>query len=78
MYEKSKFALITHRLLLILHLIGGVQSVCHRSSDCTGSTILAIDQADCCVGTNDGLAYSDDGGSCTVCIGESNSIITSL
>ena len=58
-------------LLLILCVTGRVESVCYTNTDCTGSTIPAIDQADCCVRTNEGLAYLDDGGNCTVCTGES-------
>ena len=59
-----------HSLFLILYVTGGVKSLCYTDTNCTWSTIPAIDQADCCVGTNDGLAYLNDGGNCTVCIGE--------
>ena len=70
MYEKRKFVVTTQHLLLFLLLVGEVQSVYYTKTDCTGSTVSVVDQAECCVGTDYGLAYSDDGGSCILCIGE--------
>ena len=43
-------------------------SQCYSSSSCTGSTIAAVSARDCCVGTDDGLSFSN-GGSCTACVG---------
>ena len=57
-------------LFFILYVTGGVKSLCYTDTNCRWCTIPAIDQADCCVGTNDGLAYLDGGGNCTVCTGE--------
>ena len=43
-------------------------SQCYNSTGCTGSLVGAVDQRDCCVGTNDGLSYNEVL-SCTYCTG---------
>ena len=43
-------------------------SQCYTAADCTGEEVAAADQRDCCVGTNDGLAYND-GSTCNRCVG---------
>ena len=63
-------AFIAYSLFFILYLTGRVKSLCYTDTNCTMSTVPAIDQADCCIGTNDGLAYSDDSGNCIECIGK--------
>ena len=63
-------ALISHFLLLILYVTGRVRSRCYIDTNCRGRTLAAIDQADCCIGTNDGIAYLNSEGNCTACIGE--------
>ena len=44
-------------------------SQCFTDSDCTGGTVPAATERECCVETDDGLAFLD-GGECTECIGE--------
>ena len=43
-------------------------SQCFTDNNCTGGTVPAATERECCVETNEGLAFSDDG-TCTVCIG---------
>ena len=62
--------LVAYSLLLILYVTGLVKSLCYIDSNCAWSTIPAIDQADCCIGTNDGRAYLDDAGNCAKCVGK--------
>jgi hypothetical protein len=50
-----------------LLLIGEGFSQCYLDIDCNGTTISATSKKDCCVGTNDGLAYFENG-DCSVCI----------
>ena len=64
--EKMAFGL--YHLLLVLLLTGEGFSQCFDSTGCTGSLVGAVDQRDCCVGTNDGLSYND-GLNCTNCTG---------
>ena len=64
--EKMPAAL--YHLLLVLLLTGEGFSQCFDSTGCTGSLVGAVDQRDCCVGTNNGLSFND-GGICTICIG---------
>ena len=44
-------------------------SQCFTGTNCTGDEVVALDERDCCVGTDDGLSFSD-GSSCTLCIGK--------
>ena len=64
----EKMAAALYHLLLVLLLTGEGFSQCYNSTGCTGSLVGAVDQRDCCVGTNDGLSFSD-GGICANCIG---------
>ena len=64
----GRMAFGLYRLLLVLLLTGEGFSQCFDSTGCTGSLVGAVDQRDCCVGTNDGLSYNN-GGICTNCIG---------
>ena len=64
----EKMAIGLYHLLLVLLLTGEGFSQCYNSTGCTGSLVGAVDQRDCCVGTNDGLSYND-GLSCTNCTG---------
>ena len=43
---------------------------CFTDTSCTGDIVSAGNEKECCVETNDGLAFSD-GGACTLCIGDS-------
>ena len=43
-------------------------SQCFTDKTCTGDTVPAATERECCVDTNEGLAFAD-GGACTVCIG---------
>ena len=47
---------------------GSAQSQCYTDSNCTGDTFASDDVRECCVGTDDGLSFSD-GSVCTICIG---------
>ena len=64
----KKMAAALYHLLLVFLLTGEAFSQCYNSTGCTGSLVGAVNQRDCCVGTNDGLSFSD-GGICTNCIG---------
>ena len=57
-------------LLLMSVLTGQGWSQCYGNTDCTGDIVVGTvaDQRACCVGTNDGLSFSD-GSSCNFCIG---------
>ena len=55
-------------VLFTLLLTGEGLSQCYTGTDCTGSVVSASNQRDCCVGTNDGLSFSD-GITCSICIG---------
>ena len=47
---------------------------CYSQPDCVGDIVTApgLTARDCCVGTDDGQSYTDDGVNCTVsrCIGK--------
>ena len=43
-------------------------SQCFTDKSCTGDTVPAATERECCVDTNEGLAFAD-GGACTACIG---------
>ena len=64
----EKMPVVLYHLLLVILLAGKAFSQCFDSTGCTGSLVGAVDQRDCCVGTNDGLSFSA-GGICTNCIG---------
>ena len=64
-------AVIVHSLAIVILLTGRVSGVCYTDTLCEGDRVPAVSIEDCCVRTDDGLAYSDDSG-CTVCIGELN------
>ena len=55
-------------VLFTLLLTGEGLSQCYTGTDCAGSVVSASNQRDCCVGTNDGLSFSD-GSTCSICIG---------
>ena len=55
-------------VLFTLLLTGESLSQCYTGTDCTGNVVSASNQKDCCVGTNDGLSFSD-GSICSICIG---------
>ena len=56
-------------LLFVSLLPGQGFSQCFTGTDCTGDEVVALDERDCCVGTNDGLSFSD-GSNCSLCIGK--------
>ena len=64
----EKMAAVLYHLLLVLLLTGEGFSQCYNSTGCTGSLVVAVDQRDCCIGTNNGLSFNI-GGICTNCIG---------
>ena len=43
-------------------------SQCFTDTSCTGDTIPAATERECCVETNEGLAFFDNG-TCNLCIG---------
>ena len=45
-------------------------SQCFTSNDCTGDQVPASNQRECCVGTNTGLSFTDNDGTCSACIGK--------
>ena len=45
-------------------------SQCYSSTSCSGDVVQAISAKDCCVGTDNGLSFSDSGDTCTVCVGK--------
>ena len=57
-------------LLLVTLLTGQGWSQCYSNTNCTGDIAQSTveDQRECCVGTNDGLSFSD-GSNCNLCIG---------
>ena len=56
-------------LLLVSLLPGQGFSQCFTGTNCTGDEVVALDKRDCCVGTDDGLSFSD-GSNCSLCIGK--------
>ena len=64
---KVKMVVLLYWFLLLLLTRQGL-SQCFTSSDCTGDEVVSLDKPDCCVGTDDGLAFND-GSSCSLCIG---------
>ena len=60
---------LLHEVLLTVFLLSGRGfSLCYITTNCTGSTITAGSQRECCVDTEDGLSFSSDG-NCSPCIG---------
>ena len=55
-------------LILVLLLAERGFSQCFSSTNCTGAQVAAVDQRDCCVGTDDGLSYRDNA-TCNLCVG---------
>ena len=55
--------------LLFLLLTGRGFSQCFTDSECTGSTVAAGSNRDCCFETADGLAFLSNG-TCTACPSE--------
>ena len=45
-------------------------SQCYAETNCTGSSVEAATERDCCVGTDDGVAFHS-GTSCRACVGRS-------
>ena len=66
--EKMAVAVIL-ALLFVSLLPGQGFSQCFTGTNCTGGEVVALDKRDCCVGTDDGLSFSD-GSNCTLCIGK--------
>ena len=56
-------------LLFVSLLPGQGFSQCFTGTNCTGGQVVALDERDCCVGTDDGLSFSD-GSSYSLCIGK--------
>ena len=56
-------------LLFVSLLPGQGFSQCFTGTNCTGGEVVALDERDCCVGTDDGLSFSD-GSNCSLCIGK--------
>ena len=55
-------------LLLVSLPTGRGFTQCFTNTNCTGDEVVALDKRDCCVGTDDGLSFSD-GSNCSLCIG---------
>ena len=55
--------------LLLLFLIGGAFSQCFTDSECTGGTVAAASERECCIQTDSGGAFLSDG-MCTACASE--------
>ena len=66
--EKMAVSMIL-ALLFVSLLPGQGFSQCFTGTNCTGGEVVALDGRDCCVGTDDGLSFSD-GSNCTLCIGK--------
>ena len=56
--------------VLVLLWTGGGFSQCYTTTSCTGRTVTAVTERDCCVGTDDGLAFRRSSGVCYICVGE--------
>ena len=68
-------AVLVEMLRSIAHVMYSfliVVSQCYKDVGCGGDIIEDIfDRKDCCVGTNDGLSYSDPASTmCTDCVGK--------
>ena len=60
---------VTLALLFVSLLPGQGFSQCFTGTNCTGGEVVALDKRDCCLGTDDGLSFSD-GSNCSLCIGK--------
>ena len=56
-------------LLLVSLLPDQGFSQCFTGTNCTGGEVVALDERDCCVETDDGISFSD-GSNCSLCIGK--------